>query len=108
MTRSPEKGPIRLQKLLAEAGLGSRRDIEEWIRAGRGSIAGRIARLGDRAAEGDDVRLDGVRVELRAGEASAPPEVLLYYKPPAGVLKQLLQGVRGRIRERYYLSGGAP
>jgi 23S rRNA pseudouridine2605 synthase len=71
---------IRLQKLLAEAGLGSRRAIEEWIRAGRVSIGGRTARLGDRARAADDIRLDGVRVKLHPPEA-AVREVLLYYKP---------------------------
>jgi 23S rRNA pseudouridine2605 synthase len=70
---------IRLQKLLAAAGLGSRRTVEDWIRAGRITIAGRTAQLGDRAAAGDDVRLDGRKLELdrTAGQA----ELLLYYKP---------------------------
>ena len=52
-------GAVRLQKLLAEAGLGSRRTVEEWIRAGRVTVGGRKARLGDRAQPSDDVRLDG-------------------------------------------------
>ena len=71
---------IRLQKLLAEAGLGSRRTIEEWIRAGRVSVAGRIAQLGDRASPSDDVRLDGRSLDLAGGE-QARRELLLYYKP---------------------------
>jgi 23S rRNA pseudouridine2605 synthase len=71
---------IRLQKLLAAAGLGSRRTIEEWIRAGRVTVGGRVARLGDRAASADDVRLDGEKVDLKAGEP-ASRELLLYYKP---------------------------
>ena len=78
---SPEPtatGAVRLQKLLAEAGLGSRRVVEEWIRAGRVTVAGRKARLGDRAAPGDDVRLDGKRLSLKA---AATHELLLYYKP---------------------------
>jgi 23S rRNA pseudouridine2605 synthase len=69
---------IRLQKLLAGAGLGSRRTVEEWIRAGRLTIAGRTAQLGDRAAPDDEICLDGRRLELRA---AAEREVLLYYKP---------------------------
>jgi len=69
----------RLQKLLAEAGLGSRRAIEEWIRAGRITIGGRTARLGDRATTGDDVRLDGKKLDLKPGNPAS--EVLLYYKP---------------------------
>lgn len=71
---------IRLQKLLAEAGLGSRRAIEGWIRAGRVSVAGRTAKLGDRATAADDVRLDGRRLKLQAAHPPAR-EGLLYYKP---------------------------
>src|SRR5213082_2564815 len=71
---------IRLQKLLAQAGLGSRRTIEEWIRAGRVSVGGRVARLGDRASSADEVRLDGVKLDLDC-TAAASPELLLYYKP---------------------------
>ena len=70
---------IRLQKLLSAAGLGSRRTVEGWIRAGRITIAGRTAQLGDRASPGDDVRLDGRRLAL---DAAAPArELLLYHKP---------------------------
>lgn len=72
---------IRLQKLLASAGLGSRRSIEELIRAGRITVAGRVARLGDRATPSDEVCLDGVKLELELVSISSPPEVLLYYKP---------------------------
>jgi 23S rRNA pseudouridine2605 synthase len=71
---------VRLQKLLAEAGLGSRRTVEGWIRAGRVTVAGRTAQLGDRASTGDDVRLDGVKVAL-APARNRVPELLLYYKP---------------------------
>jgi 23S rRNA pseudouridine2605 synthase len=85
MKRSPESPePVRLQKLLAEAGLGSRRTVEDWIRAGRLSVGGRTARLGDRATAADDLRLDGKRLKLKAGEAG-PPELLLYYKPAGEV-----------------------
>ena len=63
---------IRLQKLLAAAGLGSRRAIEEWIRAGRLTIGGRIAQLGDRADPADDIRLDGRRLELDAAGLRRP------------------------------------
>ncbi len=71
---------MRLQKLLASAGLGSRRTMEQWIRAGRITIGGRVAQLGDRAVPGDEVRLDGTRVAL-APEAPHPRELLLYHKP---------------------------
>jgi 23S rRNA pseudouridine2605 synthase len=75
---------IRLQKLLAAAGFGSRRTVEDWIRAGRISVGGRTAQLGDRATAADDVRLDGRKLELQAGEGS-PAELLIYYKPPGEV-----------------------
>ena len=71
---------IRLQKLIAAAGLGSRRTVEDWIRAGRITVAGRVAQLGDRASPGDDVRLDGRKLELEASDLEAR-ELLLYYKP---------------------------
>ncbi len=59
--------PIRIQKILAEAGLASRRQAEEWIREGRVRVNGRVAQLGDRAdPEKDAVRLDDKRVHPRA------------------------------------------
>jgi 23S rRNA pseudouridine2605 synthase len=70
---------LRLQKLLAGGGHGSRRAIEEWIRAGRLTVNGTVAQLGDRAQPGDDIRLDGR--PLDTGAASASPVVLLYNKP---------------------------
>ena len=68
----------RLQKLLANAGHGSRREIERWIREQRLTVAGRIAQLGDRAEPGADIRLDGKRLDSRPAEQRA---VLLYHKP---------------------------
>src|SRR4051794_33778210 len=52
-------GAERVQKVLSRAGLASRREAEEWIRAGRVSINGETATLGSRAAGSDQVRLDG-------------------------------------------------
>jgi 23S rRNA pseudouridine2605 synthase len=70
----------RIQKLIAGAGLGSRRAVEEWIRAGRLAINGRVAQLGDRATLEDDIRLDGRPLRL-GGLAARDAEVLLYHKP---------------------------
>src|ERR1700736_2849427 len=71
---------IRLQKLLAAAGLGSRRSVEQWIRDGRVTIAGRVAQLGDRAAPDDEVCLDGRKLDLNPEQLTSR-EPLLYHKP---------------------------
>jgi 23S rRNA pseudouridine2605 synthase len=76
----PNSEPQRLQKLLAAAGLGSRRAIEEWIRAGRVTVNGRVAELGQRACLTDEVRVDGSTVTLSSPEASSR-RLLLYNKP---------------------------
>ncbi|MGH8136588.1 MAG: pseudouridine synthase [Steroidobacteraceae bacterium] len=70
----------RLQKLLAAAGLGSRRSIEQWIRDGRITVGGRTAQLGDRAQPADEICLDGRRLDLRSAQRPAR-ELLLYHKP---------------------------
>jgi 23S rRNA pseudouridine2605 synthase len=67
-----------LQKLLAAAGLGSRREIETWIEAGRVRVNGSVAKLGDRATPSDAVLVDGKPVSR---PSTAPARVLLYHKP---------------------------
>ena len=69
----------RLQKLLAAAGLGSRREIERWIEAGRIRIGNRVAKLGDRAVPSDLIFLDEKLLEIKAKKAET--RVLLYHKP---------------------------
>jgi 23S rRNA pseudouridine2605 synthase len=76
----PNSEPQRLQKLLAATGLGSRRAIEEWIRAGRVTVNGQVAELGVRATAADEVRVDGKLVNLVSPEAT-PRRLLLYNKP---------------------------
>jgi pseudouridine synthase len=67
----------RLQKLLAQAGVASRRAAEDLIRAGRVTINGQVASLGDKADPGKDaVKVDGRRVPL-----VAPCTYLLLNKP---------------------------
>lgn len=70
----------RLQKVLAAAGLGSRREIETWISAGRVAVNGRTALLGQRVLPTDLVSLDGRPLRLQAAAAS-PIRVLVYNKP---------------------------
>src|SRR5689334_20785127 len=71
---------MRLQKLLAGSGLGSRRSVEGWIREGRVTVDGRTAQLGDRAQPGDEVCLDGRKLDLTRA-LLARRELLLYHKP---------------------------
>ncbi|HEY0768668.1 MAG TPA: S4 domain-containing protein [Steroidobacteraceae bacterium] len=61
----------RLQKMLARAGLASRREAEAWIRAGRLTINGTVAALGARVAPHDQVRLDGRLVRTPAPSPQA-------------------------------------
>lgn len=72
--------PQRLQKLIAATGLGSRRTVEQWIEAGRVTVNGNVAKLGDRAVDTDDVRLDGNPIALADAEAPAS-RVIMYHKP---------------------------
>jgi 23S rRNA pseudouridine2605 synthase len=76
-------GAERLQKVLAQLGLGSRREVEDWIRAGRLSVNGRTAVLGTRVLSGDQVRLDGRQIRQRAiATAGAAEGVLLCHRSP--------------------------
>ncbi|MDQ1214766.1 23S rRNA pseudouridine(2605) synthase RluB [Pantoea anthophila] len=72
----------KLQKVLARAGHGSRREIESMIAAGRVSVDGKIATLGDRVESSKSlkIRIDGHLVSI-AESATEVCRVLAYYKP---------------------------
>ncbi len=70
----------KIQKVLAAAGLGSRREIEKWIQEGRISVDGTSAKLGDRITEEQRVFVDGREVTLIKSR-SQKTRVLLYHKP---------------------------
>ena len=74
----------RLHKRLAQAGCGSRRAIEEWIRAGRITVNGRTANIGAAVAPGDVVCIDGKVVSWETAVAPLP-RVLIYNKPSGEV-----------------------
>lgn len=75
----------RLQKVLANAGLGSRREIEQWIRDGRVRVNGRTARLGVRASGDDRIEIDG-RPVAHKRLAGRERYVILYNKPEGEVV----------------------
>ena len=70
----------RLHKLLAQHGLGSRREIEKWMLEGRVYLNGNPAQPGDRYNPGDRVAIDGKEVTSRL-QIFAEPKVILYHKP---------------------------
>ncbi|MCT6699558.1 23S rRNA pseudouridine(2605) synthase RluB [Rheinheimera sp. 4Y26] len=70
----------KLQKVLARSGVGSRREMESWISAGRVTIDGKVAQLGDRVIPTQIVRVDGHPVKL-AAEAEQICRVIAYHKP---------------------------
>lgn len=71
---------------MAQAGLGSRRDMEEWIRAGRITVNGVTAQIGMRVGPRDVVKVDG-RV-LWTAASSRLPQVLLYHKPEGEIISR--------------------
>lgn len=71
--------PERLQKYLARIGLGSRRQIEDWVRQGRITVNGTPARLGLQVSGAETIHVDGKPVLLQADQPQR--RVLAYYKP---------------------------
>ena len=58
----------KLQKVLARAGKGSRRELETFISAGRITVNGKVAYLGDRVEGNEQIKLDGHLVSIKAKE----------------------------------------
>ena len=85
-TQTPQRNLLltilaeRIQKYLSRRGLGSRREIENWIREGRIEVDGRKAVLGSTVSEGDLLAIDqqSHRVSLKTRTAR---RILLYHKP---------------------------
>lgn len=75
----PAPAPERLQKVLAAAGLGSRRALEARISRGEVQVDGKPATLGQKVALGDRVLIDGRGYQVRAGDRDS--RVLMYNKP---------------------------
>lgn len=70
----------KIQKILANAGVGSRRQVESWIQEGRITVNGRTATIGDRMTYRDKVCVDGREVKI-ATSKNLKTRVLLYHKP---------------------------
>lgn len=76
----------KLQKVMAQAGFGSRRTMEEWIAEGRVSVNGEPATLGMRVLPGDLVKTE--RRTIRVGERDHSARVLLYHKPEGEIVSR--------------------
>jgi len=88
----------KLQKVLAQAGFGSRRMMEEWIAAGRVSVNGEPATLGMRVVEGDLVKAE--RRTIRVGERGHAARVLLYHKPEGEIVSRDDPGKRSSVFDK--------
>jgi len=85
--KQQEQQGERLQKVLAQVGLGSRRTMEEWISAGRITVNGEVATLGMRVTEDDVVRADKRIVHIKTNSSSLP-RVLLYHKQEGEIVSR--------------------
>jgi len=83
---TPEEGKSspgeKLQKVLARSGLGSRREMERWIEAGRITVDGRPARLGDRVESRVRIAVDGKPLDIAPAQET---RCILYHKPTGEV-----------------------
>ena len=81
---APDIEAPKLQKVLAQSGVGSRRDLEQMIADGRVTVNGEVAHVGQRVSWGDQVAIDGKPVRVRI--APLPTRVLAYHKPAGEVV----------------------
>ena len=77
----------KLHKALADAGYGSRRELEEWIAAGRVTVNAQPAHVGQRIGPQDKVRVNGKLVHLRFADERRQ-RVLLYHKPEGEIVSR--------------------
>ena len=83
---SAEDDAPKLHKVLADAGLGSRRDMEELIIAGRVSVNGEPAHIGQRILSTDQVRINGKLLQRKVTKSL--PKVMLYHKPAGEIVSR--------------------
>lgn len=88
----------KLHKVLADAGLGSRRDMEELIVAGRVSVNGEPAHIGQRILPTDQVRINGKLLARKVSKR--PPRVLVYHKPAGEIVSHADPEGRSSVFDR--------
>ncbi|HEY0856304.1 MAG TPA: pseudouridine synthase [Albitalea sp.] len=80
----PEPDAPKLHKVLAQAGVGSRRDMEQLIVDGKITVNGQPAHIGQRISFGDHIKVDGKPVKVRI--VPPPPRIIAYHKPVGEVV----------------------
>lgn len=80
----PEPDAPKLQKVLAQSGVGSRRDIEKMIEEGRIEVNDQVAHIGQRISHGDRVKVAGKPIRVRIAPPAA--RILAYHKPVGEVV----------------------
>lgn len=83
--------PVRINKFISETGFCSRREADKLVEQGRVMLNGRKAVLGDKAAEGDDVRVDGKPLETRKAG------VYIAFNKPVGITCTTERHIKGNI-----------
>ncbi len=81
---APDADVPKLQKALAQAGVGSRRDLEKMIMEGRITVNGETAHIGQRIGQHDRIQIDGKPVHIRVTPSRC--RVLAYHKPVGEVV----------------------
>ena len=84
---SEPEDQVRLHKVLADAGIGSRREMEAWIAEGRVTVNGETAQVGDRVTSQDVIKVSGRRVYLRPPEGKRV-RVLIYHKQEGEIVSR--------------------
>ncbi|MGH8242264.1 MAG: S4 domain-containing protein [Steroidobacteraceae bacterium] len=95
----------RIQKVLAARGVGSRRQVEAWIAAGRITVNGKLAVTGQPVGDRDDVRLDGRRLRLARG-SDAPHQGIAYHRPAQEGIRSAGAALAPASLERLPKAGG--
>jgi 23S rRNA pseudouridine2605 synthase len=81
-----DEDTVKLHKVLADAGMGSRREMEDLIIQGRVSVNSMPAHIGQRIGPTDQVRINGKAVHRKI--QTKPPRVLIYHKPAGEIVSQ--------------------
>lgn len=86
MAGGAEVRPERLHKVLAQAGLGSRREMETWVEEGRVNVNGETAQVGQLVGPADRVKVNGKLVNLYFSKRL--PRVIIYHKPEGEIVSR--------------------